>query len=863
MLAIAKDEVLVKLSKTYEPDKYESDIYALWEKSGAFTPKKAANKDSFTIMMPLPNANGKLHIGHVLFITLQDIVTRYQRMKGKQALWLPGADHAGFETWVVYEKLLEKQGKSRFDYSREELYKQVWDFVAGFRQTFENQFRELGASVDWTRFTFSLDDKVVRRVYDTFKQMWDDGLIYRGERLVNFCTFHGTSFADIEVEHKEERGHLWYIHYPLTDGSGQLTVATTRPETMLGDTAVAVNPNDKRYQKFVGKTVKLPLTNREIPIIADNFVDMKYGTGAVKITPAHDPNDFEAAERHDIPRLSVIDHEGKMTIEAGENYRGRKFEEARRQVVDELKEQGLLVKIEDITHSVGHCYKCGTVIQPLLREQWFIDMQPLAERAIKTLKDGKITFYPAAKKDQLIKYLEGLKDWNISRQIAWGIPIPAFVNVEDSDDWIYDERVGDEEIKVGAKTYRRDPDVFDTWFSSGQWPYATLSPLDSDDFKQFYPSSLMETGGEILFPWVSRMIMLGLYVTGDVPFRDVYIHGYVLATDGAKMSKSVGNVVDPAGVREKYGTDALRMGLVEGRAPAINRPYDESKTISGRNFANKLWNISLFISDKVGTSKIGQTEPSPKTSADHWILTKLQHLTEAVGDDLDNYRFAEAYDTLYKTVWNDLADWYIEASKSEPNLGVLAYALEVILKVAQPFAPFVSEAIWQTLPWQNDSLLITQKWPKAHGGDEQIAKKFEQIKELVSEVRELSSDLGITKPELTYSDSKLLDENTAVIKLLAKLSEISQKSDGTGLELLSTKDKIWLEVDIGKIKKYAAKLTQKLDEQTKQIASLKKRLANKSYVKNAPDQIVQQTKSQLVATEEQLEATKTRIKRFS
>ncbi|MGH7249882.1 MAG: class I tRNA ligase family protein, partial [Minisyncoccia bacterium] len=412
---------------------------------------------------------------------------RYHRMKGEATLMLPGADHAGFETQVVYEKLLEKQGESRFDYSREELYKQIWDFVAQNKNNYEVQMRKLGASLDWNRYVFTLDPKIVKRAYGTFKRMWEDGLIYRGERLVNFCTFHGTAFADIEVSYKNEPGHLWYIKYPLTDGGGELTVATTRPETMLGDTAVAVNPKDDRYKNYVGKTVKLPLTNREIPVIADDYVDMEYGTGAVKITPAHDPNDFEIGQRHDLPMISVIDHEGNMSAEAGDAYRGQKLEVARKQIVENLKNQGLLKKTEAITHSVGHCYKCDTVIQPLLREQWFIDMQPLAQSAIETLKAGKIKFYPANKKTQLIRYLEGLRDWNISRQIAWGIPIPAFQNADEPDDWIYDERVEQEEIKIGSKTYRRDPDVFDTWFSSGQWPYATLDYPDGKDFEQFYP----------------------------------------------------------------------------------------------------------------------------------------------------------------------------------------------------------------------------------------------------------------------------------------------------------------------------------------------------------------------------------------
>ncbi len=851
----------MKLSKVYEPNKQETKIYSLWEKSGAFTPKKASHKDSFTIMMPLPNANGKLHIGHVLFITLQDIVTRYQRMKGKQALWLPGADHAGFETWVVYEKELAKQGKSRFDFTREQLYSQVWDFVASFRQTFENQFRELGASVDWTRFTFSLDDKITRRVNDTFKQMWDEGLIYRGERLVNFCTFHGTSFADIEVEHREEPGHLWHIKYPLTDGSGSLVVATTRPETMLGDTAVAVNPNDKRYKQFVGKTVKLPLTNREIPIIADSYVDIKYGSGALKITPAHDPNDFEVARRHDLPMISVIDHEGLITTEAGEAYRGKKLEAVRTEVINHLKGQGLLVKTEAITHSVGHCYKCGTIIQPLLKDQWFIDMKPLAESAIKVLRQDKIKFYPTVKKNQLIGYLEGLKDWNISRQIAWGIPIPAFQNVDDPDDWIYDERVGQPEITVGGKTYRRDLDVFDTWFSSGQWPYATLSPLHSPDFKQFYPTNLMETGGEILYPWVSRMIMLGLYVTGQVPFTEVYIHGYVLAADGSKMSKSVGNVVDPAGIRQKYGTDALRLGLIDGRAAAINRPYDESKTIAGRNFANKLWNIARYIEDKL--DKEPSVSPKPHSNADHWILTKLQHLTEVMSADLDKYRFAEAYDKLYHSVWDDLADWYIEASKQTLNPDVLAYSLQTVLKLAHPFAPFVTETIWQQLGFGDRQLLAVSPWPKPTAGDAAAAKEFEQIKTIVSEIRYLKTELQLKSPPVIYLPTPLLEANKELIKSLLKVGTMTKVNKGQGIQLTQTNYQVWLAIDKKTIDSYSVQLKKRIADQKLHVKHLKGRLSNKAYIKQAPKSLVDQTRRQLEDEETLLDKLTLQHKRFS
>ncbi len=647
----------MKFPKVYEPGLYEDDIYALWEKSGVFQPGK--RDKTFSIVMPPPNANANLHIGYELTAALEDIAARYHRAKGESVLLLPGADHAGFETQSVYEKQLAKEGKSRFDLSRETLYQQIWDFVALNRGNFESQLRKMGVSCDWSRFTFTLDEKIVRRAYATFQKMWDEGLIYRGERLVNFCTFHGTAFADIEVVFEEVKGHLWHIRYPLVDGSGEIIVATTRPETMLGDTAVAVNPKDKRYTKFIGKTVKLPLTEREIPILADDFVDMKFGTGAVKITPAHDPNDFEVGKRHDLPFITVIDHEGKLT-DVPEAYRGLSVDDGRKKVVDNLEAQGFLVKTEAHTHSVGHCYKCHTVIQPLLREQWFVDMQPLAKQAIDALEADKITFYPSSKKKQLTTYLQGLRDWNISRQIAWGIPIPAFQNVDEPDDWIYDERVAEETVTVQGKTYRRDPDVFDTWFSSSSWPYATLDFPDGDDFKRFYPLNLMETGGEILYPWVGRMIMLGLYVTGEVPFREVYIHGYVMAEDGAKMSKSLGNVVDPLPLIEKYGSDAMRLGIISNRAAAVNRGYDHRKVEDARNFCNKLWNVARYIESIIGEEP--GREAAPTTAADHWVLRKLQHTQQGIGRDLDGYRFSEAYDKLYHFIWDDLADWYVEAS---------------------------------------------------------------------------------------------------------------------------------------------------------------------------------------------------------
>jgi len=855
--------VSVQLPKVYEPAQYESDIYALWEKSGAFTPKNRGSNDNYSIVLPPPNANGDLHVGHSLMFAIQDILVRYHRMKGEATLWLPGADHAGFETQVVYEKQLAKEGKSRFDFTREELYQQIWEFVAQNKDNYDHQFRRLGASVDWSRYVYTLDEKIVKRAYETFKKMWDEGLIYRGERLVNFCTFHGTGFADIEVDYKEVHGHLYYLKYPLTDGSGELVVATTRPETMLGDTAVAVHPEDERYKQFVGKTVKLPLMQREIPVIADDMVDKEFGTGAVKITPAHDPNDFEVARKHDLPFITVVSHEGKMTHDVPKPYQNLTVEEARKLVVNDLKDIGVLEKVEDYTHSVGHCYKCGTIIQPLLRDQWFIDVTSLATNAIKALRAEKIKFFPDAKRKQLINYLKGLKDWNISRQIAWGIPIPAFQNIDDPEDWIYDERVTEEFIEVNGKKYRRDPDVFDTWFSSSSWPYATLDYPNGEDFKRFYPNSLMETGGEILYPWVSRMVMFGLYVTGEIPFKDVYIHGYVLAEDGSKMSKSVGNVIDPMGIIDKYGSDALRMGLIDGRTAAVNRPFDETKTVGARNFANKLWNIARYAEDKVGDDFALKGDPKPETSADYWVLSKLQHLTDQLTVFLDEYRFAEAYETLYHFVWDDFADWYLEASKTNLNKGVLAYGLETILKLAHPFAPFITETIWQTLKWEGDSLLIVSTWPKGLKVDEDKAKDFEEIRAIVGEIRLVRSTLNVRDLHLYHKGESFLNENAELIKTLAKLSAVTEVRDGSGLHLTTTTHDSWLDVDQETAKHFLSKLQAKATEEEKVISQLEERLANKSYTKHAPKEIVEQTKQQLSEAKERLAKVTDEHNRFS
>lgn len=853
----------MKLPKAYEPEQYEGDIYALWERSGAFTPK-TGEKGYFSMAFPPPNANGNLHMGQALTTAVQDTLVRYNRMAGKSTLFLPGADHAGFETWVVYERKLNTEGKSRFDFNREDLYRQVWDFVAANRHNFESQLRALGGSFDWSKFTFTLDKKVVETTYRTFRKMWEEGLIYRGKRIVNFCTFHGTSFSDIEVVHEDEDTKLWHIAYPLVDGGGEVVIATTRPETKLGQAALMVNPKDDRYKNVVGKEVSQPLVpDKPIKIIADDYVDMGFGTGVVTVTPGHDPNDFEVAQRHDLPVTELITPEGKMSDNVPEAFRGLTISEARPAAVEALDKAGYLRGVEDYRHSVAKCYKCGTTIEPLVREQWFVKMRPLADRAVEELKKDKIKFHPLSKKQQLIAYLSEVKDWNISRQIAWGIPIPAFQNVADEKDWIFDERVNQETIEREGTTYRRDPDVFDTWFSSGQWPLVTLNYPDGDEFKDYYPLSLMETGSDILFPWVSRMIMLGLYITDEVPFREVYLHGLVLAEDGKKkMSKSLGNVVNPMDIIAQYGSDALRMGLLSGRRAGVNQGWHPAKIVGGRNFANKLWNIARFTENMVEGRA---AELEALSTADHWIARQAASTADGMAKALDNYRLSEAYELLYQFVWGDLADWYIEASKVSPNPALLAGLLERALKLAHPFAPFVTETIWQTLDWQKDSLLASQPWPEPISYNAKAAADFQDMTEIITEARKINTALKAGRPTLFYRGKPLTVDNAGLISHLAGIGNValSPNPKTQGIRINKVGYDIWLDINVEMMRSYIDRLIEQKAGHRASIERLEGRLASGSYVHKAPARVVEQSRAQLAEEKELLSQLDNEIAAFT
>ena len=882
----------MKFTKSYEPGEFEPQIYAEWEKAGVFQPREivaesyeAETQDCYALVMPPPNANGNLHIGHGLTIAIEDSLARYYRLKGKSTWYIPGADHAGFETWVVYERALEKQGHTRFEYSRDELYARVWDFVQEQRGNMELQVRALGASCAWPDLTFTLDENVVSRVYQTFEKMWNDGMIYRGEKLVNFCPKHQTAFADIEVEHVDEDGKLWDIAYEVVskpedmvdDASDfekrEIIVSTTRPETIFGDMAVAVNPEDERYKDIIGGLVKLPLTDRTIPIIADEHADPEYGTGAVKITPAHDFDDFEVGERHGLERLKVIGEDGKMTEAAGEEFAGLTTEEARKKVLEELEKQGLLRGEKKIKHAVAHCYKCGAVIEPMLKAQWFIDVKRLAAGAIERLERGEIKFYPANKKKVLIDYLRSLKDWNISRQIPWGIAIPMFRQTETTaaPEWIFDQRTNLTKIEVGGVKYYRDEDTFDTWFSSSHWPIVCTNWLAGKE-NPYYPLNVMETAGDILFAWVARMIMMGVYVTGEVPFKEVYLHGLVLDAHGKKMSKSKGNVINPMELVTKYGSDAFRLGILRGRSAGMNQAFSENSVVSGRNLCNKLWNVARFVQSMVDESQAGgavavemlQAEEkaeivnenavrtggampySTDNMGEDWICRELVKCKEEIEDDMAAYRFSEAVETLYSVIWDRYADWFIESQKMYKNVPLLKATLEMILKMLHPFAPFVTEAIWQSLSWTS-GMLIVQEWPPRLVWDEISAENFERLMVVVSEIRRVANELsGASKGKkwtVLYGDDALVDDNQVLVAKLAGVEAvISCEGQPRGLRLALANHEVYLDVPAGLVREYREKLEERVLAVGRELDALNARMMNPNYVDKAPAELVKQTR---------------------
>jgi len=746
---------LIFVDKKYDHKTQEPEIEKKWEDSGVFVGKIDSDKKPFTIVLPPPNANGKLHTGHVLMLAVEDILIRWKKMQGYSTLWLPGTDHAGFETQVVFERFLKNQGKSRFDYDRDSLYKEIWDFVEANKGVIENQMKRMGPGLDWTRYTYTLDESVVKIVYSTFRKMLSEGLVYRDDYIVNFCPKCGTTFADLEIRHKDKISSLYYIKY------GPLVVATTRPETKFGDVALAVNPNDERYKNYVGKEIEYfdPLGKFSIPVIADSYVDMSFGTGVLKITPAHDKNDYEIGIKHKLPVISVIGIDGKMNEKAGK-YCGMDVSEARKAVVKDLEEMGMIEKIdENYNNSVAVCYKGGHEIEPTVFPNWFVKVDSLKKPALDAVLNGDVRIFPKWRQITYTKWMEEMRDWPISRQIVWGIRIPVWYDVDENpsiqvtflnaDGNRIAGKIGDllrdysfEEIKEGLQSLiapkdagfhvqpdgerlLQETDTFDTWFSSGHWPLATLRYPDSEDFKYFYPTSVMETGWEIIRFWVSRMMMFGIYLTGQPPFKDVYLHGLVRALDGKKMSKSLGNVIDPLDYIDEYGADALRMGLISGTVNGRDFAFPRDKVIAYRNFANKLWNMARFMIIMMENSHgenfyFDENLNISLGDFDQEMLEKMKKLISSVTASLERYRFADAAEMIYQFMWHEVADKYIEhvkgldGNQKTVSLSVLRHVFVKGLVLLHPFMPFVTEAIWENIPKFDGEpdLLVQQKWPE-------------------------------------------------------------------------------------------------------------------------------------------------------
>lgn len=878
----------MKLPKVYEAEKYESEVYALWEKSRVFVADPTSDKEHFSISMPPPNETGTLSLGHALFLTLQDIMARHARQKGKDVLWLPGTDHAAMAVDAIIEKKLTDKGSSKHEVGREEFLKETRKFVAGSRDTMLGQMRAMGASADWSRLRYTLDDTLNRCVNETFVKMYNDELIYRGHRIVNWDPNLETNVSDDEVIYTEEKSKFYTFKY------GPFEIGTARPETKFGDKYVVMHPDDERYAEYKhGDTFEAEWINGPITatIIKDESVDPKFGTGVMTITPWHSVADFDIAERHNLDKEQIIDFHGKLLPIAGE-FEGQEIAKARPEIVKKLKSKGLLVKVdENYVHNIALNERGKGVIEPQIRLQWFVDVNKqvvpwkgkqlsLKEVLQAVVTDGDINLIPKRFQKIYFHWIDNLRDWCVSRQIWWGHRIPVYYR-EDSDGnktTLASVQPPVEDDSEGFREWQQDPDTLDTWFSSALWTWSTLVDQElakdyslsldellkkSPDYQAYHPTSVMETGWDILFFWVARMILTTTYVTGEVPFKDVYLHGMVRAEDGKKMSKSrPESIIDPLSVIPKYGTDSLRMALIMGVKPGNDQNWGWGKIEANRNFCNKLWNIARYVEDVVGDFP-DKEEVKPHNSADHWILTKLQRFQNDISDDLDNYRFSEAYDKLYHFVWNDFADWYIEASKAAPNKALLAHLLESILVLAHPFAPFVTETIWQTLSWEGDTTLASTQFIDPVEADENIAADFEEIQKIVGEIRLISKALKAKDLTLYHTEVALLDENSSIIKLLGRLHGVTSVQEGNGLYLTGTKFTCWLDIDLATAQAYLKELDAKQGRQYEVINQLETRLSNKSYVDNAPATVVKQTEDQLEEARELLKSIDQERIRFS
>ena len=876
-----------ELSKTYEPSQVEGQIYQMWMDNDCFKANPDPDKKPYSIVMPPPNVTGQLHMGHALDSTLQDILTRYKRMEGYSALWLPGTDHAGIATQIkVEEELRVKEGKTRYDLGREKFLERVWAWKEKYGSRIVEQQRKLGVSCDWSRSRFTMDEGCSRAVREAFCEMYDKGLIYKGSRIINWCPHCLTALSDAEVEYVDKPGHLWYIRYPLSDGSGDIVVATTRPETMMGDTGVAVNPNDEKFQHLIGKTCILPIMNREIPIVGDEYCEIGFGTGAVKMTPAHDPNDFEVGLRHNLDVIRVIADNGTIN-ENGGKYNGMDRYECRKALVKDLEEQGYLVKTEPYSHNVGTCYRCHNDVEPLISAQWFVKMKPLAEEAIRVVKDGTIKFVPERFSKTYLNWMENVHDWCISRQLWWGHQIPAWycdecghINVSREDPTKCE--------KCGCTHLTRDEDVLDTWFSSGLWPFSTLGwpDLDSEDLKYWYPTTDMVTGYDIIFFWVARMVVSGMEQMKKEPFKTVFIHGLVRDDKGRKMSKSLGNGIDPLEMAEKYGADALRFNLITGNSPGNDMRFYVEKCEAMRNFANKIWNASRYVLMNLTVEETGLPDAADLEIEDKWVLTKLNTLIKEVTENMDAYELGVASAKVYDFIWDTYCDWYIELTKARlygenekskfAAQKVLVYVLDQFLRLLHPFMPFITEEIWQAIPHEGKFLMLAD-WPKY---DESLnfgaeAAHMESVMNAIRSIRNRRAEMNVppSKKSTLYvvSDKgEIFRQGEGFICRLAYADKvIICENDPEGHEnmvcVVTNDAKLYIPLEeLIDFEKELARLEKEKANCLKQIAMFEGKLSNEAFVSRAPEKVVAEQREKLEknrALLAQLEESEKRLRR--
>ena len=859
-----------ELDKQYSPQNVEDRTYKFWCDHKYFHAEVNPDKKPYTIVIPPPNITGQLHMGHALDETLQDILIRWRRMEGYETLWLPGTDHASIATEAKIVEAMRKEGITKEEIGREKFLERAWEWKAQYGGRIVEQLKKLGSSCDWDRERFTLDEGCSKAVREVFCKLYDKGLIYRGERIINWCPHCLTSISDAEVEYEDQAGHFWHLRYPFKDGSGYLELATTRPETLLGDTAVAVNPNDERYKDMVGKTLILPIVHREIPVIADDYVDIEFGTGVVKITPAHDPNDFEVGLRHNLEVINVLTQDAKI-VDDYPKYAGMDRYEARKAIVEDLQAEGALVEIEDYSHNVGTCYRCGTTVEPRVSKQWFVKMEPLAKPAVEVVRNGEVKFVPERFDKTYFHWMENIKDWCISRQLWWGHRIPAYY-CDDCGAVMVSAQEVHTCSKCGSNHVHQDPDTLDTWFSSALWPFSTLGyPDDTKELEYFYPTDTLVTGYDIIFFWVARMIFSGVEHMGQVPFHTVLIHGLVRDAQGRKMSKSLGNGIDPLLVIDQYGADALRFTLATGNAPGNDMRFSDEKVKASRNFANKLWNAARFVLMYLGNDYSYPGLPKDLAIEDKWILSKVNTLAKEVTDNLERFELGIAVAKLYDFIWDVFCDWYIEIAKIRLQSGegadtakaVLVYVLTDILKLLHPFMPFITEEIYQAIPHDTESIMIS-KWPEYDPtlsfADEEA--QMEKIMDAIRAIRNRRAEMNIppSKKSKVYVETAFSDVfavGSEFIKRLAYASDVEIADAfgdlGNTVTIVTNDAKIYIPLgDLVDFEAEAKRLQKELAAAEEKLAFINKKLDNPGFVNKAPEKVVQQNRDEAAKLTEKI-----------